>query len=272
MGVRPILDETTWTWAYDVELRRWRDVTQKYSSATAGSRWSLTRSLVSTYLMRDGSCFADEASYETITPLQEVKDRDCRLKQIIRISDYRHVSKDKEVTVLPNSTITLSGCHMMKWSLDDTFYDDQAETTNVMPIFWYAKILLIYAETKIELGELTSGTWNKAIKLLRGRTGVDGREPETANSYMQETCYPDIADKYLLETRRERAIELIAEDRRYDDLIRWEVADLFAANGTKWEDIYAPKVNEDYDLDGGGKSDACFYKGTRPGISGIKSV
>ena len=76
---------------------------------------------------------------------------------------------------------------------------------------------------------------------------------------MQETYYPDIADKYLLEIRRERAIELIAEDRRYDDLMRWKAADLFAANRTKWEGIYIPKVNEGYDLDGDGKNDVCFF-------------
>ena len=271
-GVRSILDETIWAQVYDAEFRRWHDVTWKYNSATAGSRWSLTRSFVNTYLMRDGSRFTDKAGYETMTFPQEVKDRDCRMKQTIRTPGYKRISKDKEVTVLPDFTITLSGYHMMKWSLDDTFYDGQAEATNAMPIFRYAEILLIYAEAKAELGEFTSDTWNKTIKLLRERAGVNGKEPETADSYMQETYYPDIADKYLLEIRRERAIELIAEDRRYDDLMRWKAADLFAANRTKWEGIYIPKVNEGYDLDGDGKNDVCFYKGTKPGISGVKFV
>ena len=144
---------------------------------------------------------------------------------------------------------------MMKWSLDNTFYDGQAEATNAMPIFRYAEILLIYAEAKAELGEFTSDIWNKTIKLLRERAGVNGKEPETADTYMQETYYPNISDKYLLEIRRERAIELIAEDRRYDDLMRWKAADLLAANRTKWEGIYV-----------------CFYKGTKPSIAGVKFV
>lgn len=46
--------------------------------------------------------------------------------------------------------------------------------------------------------------------------------------------------------------------------MRWKAADLFAANRTKWEGIYIPKVNEGYDLDGDGKNDVCFYKGTKP--------
>ena len=141
-----------------------------------------------------------------------------------------------------------------------------------MPIFRYAEILLIYAEAKAELGEFTSDIWNKTIKLLRERAGVNGKEPETADSYMQDTYYPNISDKYLLEIRRERAIELIAVDRRYDDLMRWKAADLLAANRTKWEGIYIPKVNEGYDLDGDGKNDVCFYKGTKPSIAGVKFV
>lgn len=226
------MDETIWAQVYDAEFRRWHDVTWKYNSATSGSRWSLTRSFVNTYLMRDGSRFTDKAGYETMTFPQEVKDRDCRLKQTIRTPGYKRIDKDKEITVLPDFTITLSGYHMMKWSLDNTFYDGQAEATNAMPIFRYAEILLIYAEAKAELGEFTSDIWNKTIKLLRERAGVNGKEPETADTYMQETYYPNISDKYLLEIRRERAIELIAEDRRYDDLMRWKAADLLAANRT----------------------------------------
>ena len=68
--------------------------------------------------------------------------------------------------------------------VDDTFYDGQAEATNAMPIFRYAEILLIYAEAKAELGEFTSDTWNKTIKLLRERAGVNGKEHETADSYI----------------------------------------------------------------------------------------
>mgnify|MGYP002241745016 CR=1 FL=1 len=73
-----------------------------------------------------------------------------------------------------------------------------------MPIFRYAEILLIYAEAKAELGEFTSDTWNKTIKLLRERAGVNGKEPETADSYMQETYYPDIADNIVGNQTRTR--------------------------------------------------------------------
>ena len=92
-GVRSILDETIWAQVYDAEFRRWHDVTWKYNSATAGSRWSLTRSFVNTYLMRDGSRFTDKAGYETMTFPQEVKDRDCRLKQTIRTPGYKRIVK-----------------------------------------------------------------------------------------------------------------------------------------------------------------------------------
>ena len=44
---------------------------------------------------------------------QEVKDRDCLLKQTFRTLGFKRISKDKEVTVLPDFSITLSGYHMM---------------------------------------------------------------------------------------------------------------------------------------------------------------
>lgn len=271
-GVSKIKDEVIWAQVYDAEFRRWHNVTWQYNSATTGSRWSLSRAFVNTYLMEDGSRFTDKTDYETMTFPQEVKSRDNRLKQTIRTPGYKRINKDKEITVLPEFTITLSGYHMMKWSLDDMFYDGQAEATNAIPIFRYAEILLIYAEAKAELKEFTSDVWNKTIKLLRERAGVKGMEPEIADTYMQETFYPNITDKYLLEIRRERAIELIAEDRRYDDLMRWKAADLLSSSRTTWEGIYIPEINKGYDLDGDGKADVCFYTGNKPSISGVKFV
>ena len=38
--------------------------------------------------------------------------------------------------------------------------------------------------------------------------------------------YPDISDKALLQIRRERRIELMGENFRWDDLMRWKEAHL----------------------------------------------
>lgn len=268
-GVRKIIDEVIWAQVYDTEYRRWHDLTWAYNSATAGSRWSLIRQFVNTYLMLDGSRFTDKAGYNEMTFPNEVKNRDYRLKQTVRTPGYK---RSTGAVALPDFAITLNGYHMYKWSLDNPFYDGQAEATNAVPIFRYAEILLIYAEAKAELGEFTSIIWDKTIKLLRERAGVIGKEPEMADTYLQTTFYPGISDKYLLEIRRERAIELIAENHRFDDLMRWKRGDLLAEDAMQWTGIYVPELGKGYDMDGDGKADVCFYTGSKPSIPGVTFV
>lgn len=196
----------------------------------------------------------------------EVKNRDLRLKQTIRTPGYKRSNGDK---ALPDFTVTLTGYHIYKWSLDNPMYDGKGEGTNCIPIFRYAEILLNYAEAKAELNEFDSSVWKNTIKLLRERAGVNGMEPSTPDAYLQQVFFPEISDKYLLEIRRERAIELIAENFRYDDLIRWKKADLLSEETLPWTGVYIPEVGKGYDLDGDGKSDVCFYSGKKPGISGV---
>lgn len=267
-GVKKIMDEVIWAQVYDAEFRRWHDLTWTYNSATAGSRWSLIRQFVNTYLMLDGSRFTDKTSYNEMVFPNEVKNRDYRLKQTVRTPGYR---RSTGALALPDFAITLNGYHMYKWSLDNPFYDGQGEATNAIPIFRYAEILLIYAEAKAELGEF-SNVWAKTIKLLRERAGVNGKEPETADIYLQNIFYPAITDKFLLEIRRERAIELIAENHRYDDLVRWKRGELLSEEVIQWTGIYVPELGKGYDMDGDGKADVCFYSGNKPSIAGVTFV
>ena len=265
-GTRNIVDEVIWAQVYDAEFRRWHDITWKYNSTTTGSRWSLNKAFVNTYLMTDGSRFTDKEGYKEMTFPNEVKNRDLRLKQTIRTPGYKRSNGEK---ALPDFTVTLTGYHIYKWSLDDPMYDGKGEGTNCIPIFRYAEILLNYAEAKAELNEFDSSVWKNTIKLLRERAGVNGMEPSTPDTYLQQVFFPEISDKYLLEIRRERAIELIAENFRYDDLIRWKKADLLSEETLPWTGVYIPEVGKGYDLDGDGKSDVCFYSGKKPGISGV---
>lgn len=93
-----------------------------------------------------------------------------------------------------------------------------------------------------------------------------------ADTYLQTTFYPGISDKYLLEIRRERAIELIAENHRFDDLMRWKRGDLLAEDAMQWTGIYVPELGKGYDMDGDGKADVCFYTGSKPSIPGVTFV
>ncbi len=265
-GIPAISDEVIWAQVYDLSFRRWHDLTWKYNSGTYGSRWSLNRTFVNTYLMTDGSRFTDQENCNTIEFAQEMQNRDRRLKQTIRYPGYK---RSNGKTALPDFAFTLNGYHMYKWSLDDDYFDSKKEATNAVPILRYAEVLLNYAEAKAELGEMGSTVWNKTIKALRERAGVKGTEPAEADQYLIQHFYPELTDKYLLEIRRERACELVGENLRNDDLMRWKRGELTTM---EWKGIYVPEVNKPQDLDGDGKNDICFYSGKKPSVSGVKFV
>ena len=265
-GVPAIADEVIWAQVYDLSFRRWHDLTWKYNSGTYGQRWSLNHTFVNTYLMADGSRFTEKEGYETAEFSEELQNRDRRLKQTIRYPGYK---RSNGKIALPDFAFTLNGYHMYKWSLDDEYFDSKKEATNAVPILRYAEVLLNYAEAKAELGEMTPIVWNKTIKALRERAGVKGTEPTEADQYLIDNFYPDINDKHLLEIRRERACELVGENLREDDLMRWKRGELTTM---EWRGIYVPELNKAQDLDGDGKNDICFYKGSKPSISGVKFV
>ena len=260
-GVSEISKEIIWAQVYDTELLRWHDVTWKYNSATYGSRWSLTRPFVNSYLNVDGSRFTDKENYDEVPFAQECANRDKRLKQTVRTPGFTRLNG---VKALPDFSVTLTGYQIMKWCLDDPYFDGRKEATNAMPIFRYAEILLILAESKAELGEFNSTVWNQTIRPLRQRAGVNPIEPVVADNFLTDTFYPGITDKYLLEIRRERAIEFIAENVRYYDLIRWKLASQLDARNSKWTGIYVPELGKPFDIDNDGKLDVCFYLGSCP--------
>ena len=64
---------------------------------------------------------------------------------------------------------------------------------------------------------LTDSEWALTVGALRKRAGITGGTetlPTTVDSYLQRTFYPDVTSPVLLEIRRERTIELIAEGHR----------------------------------------------------------
>lgn len=150
---------------------------------------------------------------------------------------------------------TNTGYHLMKHSLDDSRLDGIAESYNSIPLIRYAEVLLNYAEAMAELGKFGLPEWNQTIAPLRERAGVSAAAPGTADPYLQEVYFPEIADRFLLEIRRERGIELCYEGLRYDDLLRWKKGHLLEM---QWRGIYVPALNYPMDLDGNGTPDVSF--------------
>jgi hypothetical protein len=251
---------------YSASLDMFHDLNNELLAHTGG-RPSLTRKVVNTYLTATGARFTDIAGYETKSFKDETTGRDPRLAQTIRTPGYTRIGETTRLA--PNLAVTITGYQPTKW-LMGAAYDQVSKSCNDIIHFRAAEVYLNFAEAKAELGELTQADINRSIKPIRDRVGMPNLDLASANAnpdpYMESasTGYPHVdrgANKgVILEIRRERTIELIMEGFRYYDLVRWK-------EGKAMEQprygIYIPGPG-DYDLDGNGTIDVCFYTGTRP--------
>ncbi|MGQ7870975.1 RagB/SusD family nutrient uptake outer membrane protein [Sunxiuqinia sp. sy24] len=94
------------------------------------------------------------------------------------------------------------------------------------PIFRMGEILVNLAEAKFELGEFDQTTADLTINKLRARGKV--APLDIANIVDDPTRDADV-DRVLWEIRRERAIELMGEGFRFDDIRRWRKAHEYGA-------------------------------------------
>jgi hypothetical protein len=109
---------------------------------------------------------------------------------------------------------------MFKKGIDEDWTDDyKAENTNF--IMRYADVLLMYAEAKTELGEIDQTMLDASVNKVRARA--------YKVAVTDKTKYPAVTstDKAVVRkaVRIERRMELVLEGRRYEDLIRWKLAD-----------------------------------------------
>lgn len=241
--------ETIWGRQYDGELAR-HDVTLQFNATgNQSNRISPTKEFVNTYLNLDGTPFTRAADYATRNFQEEFKKRDHRLAQTIMGLNFSKKINGIETAYAPNLGITLTGYQVIKFNIDDDSYETVGNSYNSLPIFRMGEIVLNYAEAKAELGEFDTNVWNVSIRPLRERAGVVGNPPTAADPYLVEYFDNSISDMYLLEVRRERAIELFFEGQRWDDLMRWRMGDLFRKS---WSSMYIPAKNTVYDLTGNG--------------------
>jgi len=170
--------------------------------------------------MLDGTRFTEQPGFETMTFMQETQNRDKRLGQTIRLAGYK---RSNGTAAAPDFGYTTTGYQPIKYTLDDSGLDGKAENYNSIPLIRYAEVLLNYAEAMAELNTFGSSVWDKTIRLLRQRAGITKADmPTTMDSYYQREFFPGLQSTALVEIRKERAIELVAEGFRYDDLVRWK--------------------------------------------------
>ncbi len=241
---------------FDYGLSIYHNATAHTLVPTQG-RPGLTRKMVNTYLMKDGTTFIDE-----------VKNRDPRLAQSIRTPGYTRIGKTE--VLAPDLSTSVTGYQPVKFVQDPTAsggnVDRNDRSTCDLPVFRYAEVLLNYAEAKAELGTLTQDDLNISVNLIRRRVGMPDLNLAYANTHPDrylssaETGYPNVSGSnkgVILEIRRERTIELMQEGFRFDDLVRWKAG---CCIDQSLEGMYFPGAGA-YDLTGDGRADVVLYDG-----------
>lgn len=249
----PVSAEVILAAVYSNGLKKWHNAAWWFNSATLGARLGLSKSFIQTYLNIDGTSFTATPGYDTLPFAAEVKNRDKRLQQTIRMGDYKRTDGSPAPA---DFTVTYSGYQIQKFSLDDKYFDTRTESYNSIPMMRYAEVLLNYAEAKAELGTLTTNDWALSIGALRTRAGVTNTTmPTTPDPYLVDYFLEDKNDAVILEIRRERGVELAAEGTRYDDLRRWKEGKLLER---VYDGIYVPAKDRLIDLNEDGKFDVAF--------------
>lgn len=228
-----------------------------------------TRKFIDTYLMKDGSRYTEQAGWESKQFAEQIADRDPRLAQSFRTPGYTRI--DGKDLLAPDFGSCCTGYQTTKWVMSATANGGDSDrvdrSTSDLPVYRYGEILLIYAEAKAELGEITQEDLNISVNLLRKRVGMpDMKLDVTADPYLTNPSYgftnpklladPNLA--IILEIRRERGVELAQEgNNRWYDIVRWREGKCV---DQKMYGLYFPGPGE-YDLNGDGKLDYCLYEG-----------
>jgi hypothetical protein len=213
---------------YSKELSAFHETSWYYYSPTYGTKIAMTKKFMNTYLTTKGTPFTDIDGYKTVDFIHEFDGRDARMAQTVISPSYQMKISGRTVPYSPNWKVTRTGYHPIKWSIDDDADNvlSKAASWNSLPIIRYAEVLLNYAEAKAELGEMDAAVWDQTIAPLRNRAGVTSVIPAKADPYMEAYFLNTVTDKWILEVRRERGIELCLEmGLRWDDDMRWHMGE-----------------------------------------------
>jgi starch-binding outer membrane protein, SusD/RagB family len=236
---------------YVANLRTWGEYIDfaPISAGARGTAMAPTQELVNSYIMLNGKRIQDPSSgYVEANPYAN---RDPRLAatvvynganwknpngtaQTIYIKPGSDPDRSAKNEYKPSGQGTPTGYYWRKY-YDPTAVGNFNSGLNLI-LIRYADVLLMYAEAKNALGQMTEEVWNKTIRPIRVRAGFT--DP-AALSFPGSTNMTEMI-------RNERRAEFAMEGLRIDDIRRWKIADQVLngwAHGAKYED---PSIDEGY--------------------------
>lgn len=222
---------------------------------------SLSRDLMEDYEIKENGewkPFYMSNGYATKTLDEVFVDRDPRFSQTFMKPGFI-ISGDPKPHIMKIST---GGYPQVKFAPRSYDQISWGESYTDLPVVRYAEILLIYAEAKAELGELTESDVDMTINKIRSRAGlapVSLAQWNVKTDKVQAERYPNVSSNQknaVLEIRRERRIELACEGFRYGDIKRWGCGKLMEKAP---EGQYIPGMGY-YDVTGDGQPDIAIVK------------
>lgn len=178
---------------------------------------SVTRNIIDLFLYEDGlprekSPLKPEKEESFNTVLEK---RDPRLKMSV-------FSLGEDAFPGKGSYQPFANQHGYGYSLKKGFMADEWSTTNRESVdkmlIRYGEMLITYAEALYEYnGAITDAQLDMTVNALRARAGFDAK---LTNAFVAANNL-----NMIDEIRRERTVELLDEGFRYDDIIRWKIAE-----------------------------------------------
>ncbi|NDV80483.1 RagB/SusD family nutrient uptake outer membrane protein [Bacteroides sp. 51] len=199
---------------------------------------SVTRQMVDLFLYNDGLPRDKSVKKPVVEDSFDsaLENRDPRLLMTV----YKIGEEAYKGEYQPFSNQHGNGYSLKKGFMLDQWSTNSKEDVDKM-IIRYAEVLVTYAEALYEYnGAITNSELDKTINLMRNRVGFDVK---LTNEFVAANSL-----NMLEEIRRERTVEFIDENMRYDDIIRWKIAENVLPQyivGAKFVDDETSKARKD---------------------------
>lgn len=205
------------------------------------NRVSVTRQMIDLFLYSDG--LPRDKSPLKISPEKSFDDALANRDPRLRMTVYSLGEEAYKGPYIPFVQQHGNGYSLKKGFMMDEWITVYKETVD-KAIIRYGEILISYAEALYELnGSISNDQLDKTVNRLRSRAGFNVK---LTNDFVTANGL-----NMINEIRRERTVELLDEGFRYDDIIRWKIAEVVLPTyiiGAKFVDSETTKARKDLQM------------------------